>query len=40
MARKKDTLLFDTPPVVSAWAAAGGKKECHQQPEKSFFGCV
>ena len=27
MARKKDTLLFDTPPVVAAWAAAGGKKE-------------
>ena len=26
MARKKDTLLFDTPPVVAAWAAAGGKK--------------
>lgn len=27
MERKKDTLLFDTPPVVAAWAAAGGKKE-------------
>ena len=27
MVRKKDTLLFDTPPVVAAWAAAGGKKE-------------
>ena len=27
MARKKDTLLFDTPPLVAAWAAAGGKKE-------------
>ena len=27
MARKKDTLLFDTPPVVAAWAAVGGKKE-------------
>ena len=26
-ARKKDTLFFDRPPVVAAWAAAGGKKE-------------
>ena len=27
MARKKETLRFGTPPVVAAWAAAGGKKE-------------
>ena len=26
-ARKKDTLFFDRPPIVAAWAAAGGKKE-------------
>lgn len=27
MRRKGDTLLFDSAPVVAAWAAAGGKKE-------------
>ena len=27
MIRKGDTLLFDAPPTVAAWAAAGGKKE-------------
>ena len=26
-ARKNDTLFFDRPPIVAAWAAAGGKKE-------------
>lgn len=25
--RKKDTVLFEKPPVIAAWAAAGGKKE-------------
>ena len=25
--RRKDTLLFERPPVIAAWAAAGGKKE-------------
>ena len=25
--RKDDTILFDCPPVIAAWAAAGGKKE-------------
>ena len=25
--RRGDTLLFEQPPVVGAWAAAGGKKE-------------
>ena len=27
MTRRGDTLLFDAPPTVAAWAAAGGKKE-------------
>ena len=27
MLRRGDTLLFDAPPTVAAWAAAGGKKE-------------
>lgn len=27
MLRRGDTLLFDVPPTVAAWAAAGGKKE-------------
>ena len=27
MIRRKDTVLFDKPPVIAAWAAAGGKKE-------------
>ena len=39
MARKKDTLLFDTPPVVAAWAAAGGKKES-EGPLASAFDFV
>lgn len=25
--RRKDTVLFEKPPVIAAWAAAGGKKE-------------
>ena len=25
--RRKDTLLFERPPVIAAWAAVGGKKE-------------
>ncbi len=25
--RRRDTLLFEKPPVIAAWAAAGGKKE-------------
>lgn len=25
--RRKDTVLFERPPVIAAWAAAGGKKE-------------
>lgn len=25
--RKKDTVIFEKPPVIAAWAAAGGKKE-------------
>ena len=27
MIRRKDTVIFDRPPVIAAWAAAGGKKE-------------
>ena len=25
--RRKDVILFDAPPVISAWGSAGGKKE-------------
>ena len=25
--RRQDTLLFEKPPVIAAWAAVGGKKE-------------
>ena len=25
--RRKDTLVFEKPPVIAAWAAVGGKRE-------------
>ena len=37
MTRRGDTLLFDAPPTVAAWAAAGGKKES-EGPLASAFG--
>ena len=39
MIRKGDTLLFDAPPTVAAWAAAGGKKES-EGPLASAFDFV
>ena len=39
MIRKGDTLLFDAPPTVAAWAAAGGKKES-EGPLASTFDFV
>lgn len=37
--RRRDTLLFETPPVIAAWAAAGGKKES-EGPLASGFACL
>ena len=31
MTRRGDTLMFDAPPTVAAWAAAGGKKESEEE---------
>ena len=39
MTRRDDTLLFDAPPTVAAWAAAGGKKES-EGPLASAFDFV
>ena len=39
MTRRGDTLLFDAPPTVAAWAAAGGKKES-EGPLASAFDFV
>ena len=39
MTRRGDTLLFDAPPIVAAWAAAGGKKES-EGPLASAFDFV
>ena len=42
MTRRGDTLLFDAPPTVAAWAAAGGKKESEgqQSSHKTVFAKV
>ena len=34
--RRKDTVLFEKPPVIAAWAAAGGKKESEGPLAKGF----
>ena len=39
MTRRGETLLFDAPPTVAAWAAAGGKKES-EGPLASAFDFV
>ena len=39
MTRRGDTLMFDAPPTVAAWAAAGGKKES-EGPLASAFDFV